>query len=87
LHSSYEIVHPIHKPDFLHKFWEQDRFSKWQRLQFIYEVIRDDNSLRALHAACVIMNLEAKISKNILGDKQYLEWWERNKEHYKGMAQ
>ena len=62
--------------------WAQERFPKRQRLEFLAEVIRTDSSLRALHRACVLMNNEAHIDKNILGVGEYLQWWEANKQNY-----
>jgi len=78
----YSSIPSVFKPDFISQIWSQERFPKQRRMDFLYEVIKSDRSLRALHRACALMNEEAKINKNILLAKQYLHWWEANRARY-----
>jgi ribosomal protein L40E len=80
----YPSLHPIFKPSFISQIWAQDRFPKEQRMEFLYEVIKSDRSLHALDRACMLMNKEAQINKNILGAREYMKWWEDNRSKYKG---
>ena len=75
----YPSIHPVFRPSFISQIWSQERFPKQKRLDFLYEIIKSDGSLRALDRACTIMNKEAKINKYILGAKEYLEWWHTNR--------
>jgi hypothetical protein len=70
------------QPAYLNDMWRQDRFTKAERLQFLYDVIGTTNSLRDLEAACLLMNTEARIGKIFLDAKAYQKWWEQNKSMY-----
>ena len=75
-------VHPLYHPFIINTIWEQERFPKDEKLDIVYQVITATKSLRALTKACKLMNKEAKLGLNILGHKQYAEWWEENREEY-----
>ena len=77
--SIYNHVPELYRPVFLSQFWQQTRFPKRDRHEFLYQIIRSDSSLRALHRACMLMNQEANINKNILAKELYLQWWEKEK--------
>jgi hypothetical protein len=77
--SIYNHVHELYRPVFLSQFWQQMRFQKRDRLEFLYQIIRSDSSLRAVHRACMLMNEEANINKNILAKELYMQWWEKEK--------
>lgn len=72
----------VFKPDLLSELWVQKRIDIKEKLKFLYTVIQKENSLRALHKACMLMNKEAKINKTILGISEYSLWWETNKMKY-----
>ena len=72
----YNNIHPNFRPHVLSTIWSQERFSECKRLSFLARVIKEDQSLRALHRACILMNNYAKINMNILGADLYLKWWE-----------
>jgi hypothetical protein len=80
--AAYPSIYPIFKPSYISEIWSQDRFTKQSRLDFLYEIIKSDKSLHALDRACVLMNQEAKINKNIFGAELYLQWWQANKSKY-----
>ena len=52
-----------------------DRLPKAERLTFFRDVIQTTKSLIVLHAACFAMNKEAKIDRNIIAYRDYLQWW------------
>jgi len=72
----------IYVLDFLEDIWKNEKFSKLDRLDFFYEVMNNAKSLRASNFACGIINYEAKINKNILGLKDYNDWWINNRSSY-----
>ena len=59
-----------------------DRFPKVDRLDFVAHIIRDEPKLSVEYEACRIMDDEAKLGMNVLGAKNYLEWWEKNRPNY-----
>jgi hypothetical protein len=75
----YPSIHSVLRPNFISQIWSQERFPKQKRMDFLYEIIKSDGSLRALDRGCTLMNKEAKINKNILAAKEYLEWWQTNR--------
>ena len=75
----YNHIPSLYRPAFLSRFWQQDRFSKHDRLEFLYIIIRSDSSLRTVHRACMLMNNVAKLNKNLLAKERYVEWWEKEK--------
>ncbi|NNL75232.1 MAG: hypothetical protein HKO68_02715 [Desulfobacterales bacterium] len=75
----YNHIPALYRPAFLSRFWQQERFSMHDRLEFLYIIIRSDSSLRTVHRACMLMNNVAKLNKNILAKELYIEWWEKEK--------
>jgi hypothetical protein len=78
----YPSIPSVLRPNYISQIWSQERFPKQRRMDFLYEVIKSDRSLRALDRACTLMNKEAKINKNILGAKEYLQWWQDSRAKY-----
>ena len=77
--SIYNHVHEFYRPTFLSLFWQQTRFEKRDRLEFLYQIIRSDGSLKTVHRACMLMNQEANLNRNILAKELYMQWWEKEK--------
>lgn len=75
------------KPGIISKIWQQQRFSKFERLSFLYDVIKSTDSILVLNAACSAMNDEAKINKNIIGYSLYLNWWWEHGGEYAGLKE
>lgn len=73
---------PVFQPKILQTIWEQERFSKTEKLEMLYAVIATTKSLKTLRTACKLMNEEAKLDRNIIAYKQYSIWWEENKKNY-----
>lgn len=71
-------------PTVLETVWGQERFSKSERLQFLFDIIKTTQSLRVLRKACQLLDQEAKQGINVIGYTAYIEWWEKNKDSLKG---
>jgi len=82
LKQAYSNLQSTYKPKFLSEFWKQERFPVGKRLEFLSDVIKNEGSLRALHRACILLNKEAHLNKNILGASMYLDWWQENRAKY-----
>jgi hypothetical protein len=78
----YNDVHYRLRPFLLSELWKSNKFTKKEKLEFLYSVIKTDSSLKALKKACQLMDKEAELNKNILAYKLYLKWWEDNKSSY-----
>jgi len=72
----------IRQPNVLVDMWKQERFSKSEKLQTIYEVITTTSSLRVLRQACQLIDAEAHLNKNIIAYDLFIEWWRKNKASY-----
>jgi hypothetical protein len=59
----------------LRAVWNQERFPKYDRLTFLRDIIVKTPSISVLAAACRAMDGEARIHKNVIGYREYLEWW------------
>jgi len=81
-HPEMDTYDNRYKPNILSRIWAQKRFPIKKRLDFLYHVIKTDGSIAALNRACMLMNEEAHINKNIMGAKSYLEWYEANRSKY-----
>ncbi len=62
--------------------WDSNRFTKFEKLSFMYDVIKQDFSIKGLAMACNLMDRDAKIQKNIIAYNEYLTWWEKNSQQY-----
>jgi hypothetical protein len=72
---------PMHRSSLIKTIWEQERFAKAERLDMLYQVITSADSIKLLNQACRLMDEEAKIGKNFVGYKKYIEWWDENREN------
>lgn len=65
--------------------WKQNkRFSKYERLNFINEILESEKDVTTIYVACALMNEEAKLNKDFLSEKnEYLQWWKTKKETYR----
>lgn len=74
------------RPDFaataVSKIMDQERFRKKIRLQLLVDIISETKSIRVLHAACMALNREAKIDRNIIGWTEYIVWWASHENDY-----
>jgi hypothetical protein len=65
------------------RLWLQDRFSKYEKLEFLIGEIQSTTSIRVLEQTCRLANSEAKIDKNILAWGEYVKWWAENQGKYR----
>lgn len=75
----------FNKTGILEAIWHEQRFSKYDRLSFLYEVLKSTESIVVLNAACRAMNEETKLNKNIIGYPMYLLWWDEHGSEYAGV--
>lgn len=68
----------------LETVWAQERFSKYDRLEFLFNIVKTTESNRTLYKACKLIDTAAKLNCNYLWYRPYLEWWGKNKDLYKG---
>ena len=74
---------PLELPRTIDALWGLERFPKYDRLEFLAATIRQAPTVNSLHRACMLMNAEAKLGKNVLAYHEYLDWWEKNAARYK----
>ncbi len=77
---------PMAMPRLIDSIWALDRFSKYERLGFLVDLIRESPSIGAMHRACMLINTEAHLEKNVVGYREYLAWWDKNSMRYKADA-
>ena len=63
--------------------WEQNRFSKYDKLDFSAWMINIDPSINNLRNAVEAMDMDSNIREILIRYKDYLSWWDQNKEKYK----
>jgi len=80
-HAYVEVPRML-RPDVLSALWSSEMPSKRQKLKFLAQIMRSDDSLRAVDRACRLMNQEAKLDQNFLGVSNYLRWWKENRSRY-----
>jgi hypothetical protein len=67
----------------LYTIWNQKRFLKYDKINFLINVVRTTSSIKCLHQACKLIDQEAKIGKNFMGYVEFLQWWDKHKACYK----
>jgi hypothetical protein len=72
--TKYNKIFGFYKPHYLAKLWSQERFSKKEKLQFLYNIIKVERSLFGLHTACDLMEREAGLHTDMSHSKEYLSW-------------
>lgn len=84
--EDYRVLMMRSRPDVqasaLDALWAQERFSKFEKLNFSAETISQTQSIRVLMDACQKVNSEAKLDKNILAYPLYLQWWAVHQSDY-----
>jgi len=74
------------KEGLLQYIWDNNKFSKHDRLELLMSVIRGDRSINAVRYALNLVNNEAKINHNLLDCQAYYDWWAKNQDSYKTLA-
>lgn len=75
---------PLYRPWLLTEMWLHEGFSKYERLDFLASVVRQDDSLSALERALRLMDFENGLAKPFTAYDFYLTWWADNKSSYQG---
>ncbi len=83
LKRKYESTHWYLKPNLIKYIWERKDFSKYERMEFLADVLKNDDSLRAVEYAGRYFGKEAGLKKKTLAVSEFLDWWEKNKEDLK----
>jgi hypothetical protein len=78
----YKKVYPRLRTCILSYIWKQERFSLYQRLDFLSKVIKSETNFFPLQKACLLMDEQAKIRLTAVKRNSYVEWWEKNKGKY-----
>lgn len=83
LTTIYKIEHPYNQVRMQYSIWKQERFPKYDRINFLVEVINSTSSVRCLQKACELLEQEAKTGKNFLAYNEFLLWWDTQKNCFK----
>ena len=67
-------------------FWRQDRFSKYDKLGFVINVLALTRSIRVLTDACRILGAESGLPVDTIHWKRYVDWWTKNRLKYSELA-
>jgi hypothetical protein len=72
-----------YKADMISFVWSCQRFSMYDKLDYMADVIRTSNSITAVRYAMSEMAGPAQQYGNLLVYKSYPDWWDKNKDKYK----
>jgi hypothetical protein len=75
------------RPAILIDIAHEQRFGKFERFAFVYDLLKNTDSLMVLDAACTAMREEAKMNYNVLGSENYIRWWEDHAAEYAGVEE
>lgn len=65
----------VFQPAVLTAIYDQQRFSRFDRLKFLADTIRTTRYVSVLKAACLLMDKESKLEKNAVAFQEHLDWW------------
>jgi hypothetical protein len=64
--------------------WQCGRYSKYDKMVFLVDQAKTSPSLQEAKHAMVFLEEEAHMKENLLGLPDVLDWWDKNKNSYKG---
>jgi len=70
------------KKGFLCYVWRRETFPKKERMQFLVDVMKDEQSLEATATAGDMLRDEGKFEFHQLAVEAIMKWWEENKENF-----
>lgn len=76
-------LRPIHQSTVIETVWNAQHLSKYDRIQFVIDVVINTASLRCLSKGCHLLGKESKLARNFLAWQEYPKWWESHKQEYK----
>jgi hypothetical protein len=79
----FEKLRPIHQTTVMETVWGAEHLSKYDRIQFIIDIVINTPSLRCLAIGCRLLGKESKLGRNFLAWQEYTPWWESHKQEYK----
>ncbi len=79
----YNQAIPIYQTKIMETVWKSSQIHEKDKIQFLIDIIRTTPSIRCLREACIILSEETKLGRNFIAWKEYINWWEHNKEKYK----
>ena len=74
---------PVHQTTVMGAVWGAQHLSKYDRIQFVIDIVINTPSLRCLDVGCRLLRQESKLDKNFLAWQEYPQWWESHKHEYK----
>ena len=72
-----------YKPALINYIWMRNDISEGERMEFLVEIIKSDDSLKAVNVAGQLFWKAAKLKSRIFSSEEDLsKWWEENKGNY-----
>ncbi len=68
------------RPAFIEYIWKREDFSKKERMQFLIDVIKNDQSLKAVEYAGRYFAMAADLKIKPLAVEHFTKWWDENKD-------
>jgi len=79
----YKSINWYFRPSLMEYIWKRDDFSKYERIEFLADVLKNDDSLRAVEYAGRYFGKATGLKKKTLAVSEFLDWWEKNKNDLK----
>lgn len=79
----YKSINLYFRPSLIKYIWQREDFSKYERMEFLADVLKSDNSLRAVEYAGRYFSKATGLKKKTLAVLEFLDWWEKNKNDFK----
>jgi hypothetical protein len=76
-------LRPVHQTTVMETVWNANHLSKYDRIQFVIDIVINTASLRCLDKGCRLLGKESKLERNFLAWQEYTKWWESHKQEYK----
>jgi len=80
LKSYYKSINWYFRPSIIKYIYERKDFSRYEKMEFMADIIKNDDSLRAVEYAGRCFEKETSLKKKTLAITEYLNWWEENKD-------
>jgi hypothetical protein len=81
--QSYQQLRPVHQTTVTETVWNAQHLNKYDRIEFVIDIVINTTSLRCLDIGCRLLGKESKLDKSFLAWQEYPKWWESHKHEYK----